>query len=323
MPIAGTSDALLGTATAVGSAMLWAFSSPMLAAAVQRYGPTSINLYKSVVSAALFLVTMTLWIGLGAFSQASSSLPWFALSGVVGLAIGDTAYFVSLGRLGPSLALILYQLSTVFGVLLGILFRGESPGPMQLVGTALVIGGVTFATVRKSAPVAADESAADRDARRSRTFGIIGGLISAVCQAVGLLINQKAWDVAELAGFARSAPSSSSMAAAARMGATALALALALIVLRRFKQESRPLVEKEGWRLTFLPAVLGTYLGILSMQVAIANLPLGIASTLLATSPIFVIPAAWLLAGERPTLRKTVGALVATGGVALISLSGG
>jgi drug/metabolite transporter (DMT)-like permease len=314
-----THDAALGTATALGSAVLWAFSSPMLSKAVRRYGSPAINLYKSVVAAALFLATMAVWLGLGAFEKASASLPWFALSGVVGLAIGDTAYFVSLGRLGPALALILYQLSAVFGLLLGVAFRGEKPHAAQIAGTLLVVGGVVFATVQRR--TARDLSAEGVAAHRERRIGVIGGLISAACQAVGLLINQRGFDAAADAGYARFEPSTASLASAARMTATAVALLFAVAVLRRFRAETRPLVEREGWKLTFVPALLGTYVGILTMQVAIANLPLGVASTLLATSPIFVIPAAWLMTGERPTVRKTVGALVATGGVALISLA--
>ncbi len=97
---------------------------------------------------------------------------------------------------------------------------------------------------------------------------------------------------------------------------------MAVALVRRLPRETRILRERDGWRLTFLPAILGTYFGILAMQVGIANLDLGVASTLLATSPIFVIPVAWIVAGERPTLRRTVGAVVATGGVAMISLAG-
>jgi drug/metabolite transporter (DMT)-like permease len=295
----------------------------MLAASVRRFGPTSINVYKSVLTAALFLVTLVVMTTPEKILGAASSWPWFALSGIVGLAIGDTAYFVSLGRLGPSIALILYQLSAVFGLALGVVFNGEEPVPGQLVGTALVVGGVIFATYRRGDAAAADSRTAEEIAARRRAVrqGVWGGLISSAAQATGLLINQKAWSVATESGFARDSATGAVFAASGRMTATAIALLLACAALGRFKTETRPLVEREGWKLTFFPAFLGTYLGILSMQSAVANLELGVASTLLATSPIFVIPSAWILAGERPTWRKTTGALIATAGVALISLA--
>jgi drug/metabolite transporter (DMT)-like permease len=312
-------NSILGVSAALASAILWAISSPMLSAPVHRYGAPAVNLYKSVVSTLLFFATMAAVLGAGALGRASDALPWFGLSGLVGLAIGDTAYFVSLRALGPSLALIIYQLSSVFGVVLGVVFRGERPGAMQLVGTALVVGGVAYATWTRADDPARGKRTAE--ARRLHLVGVAGGLLSALCQAVGLLINKRAWDVAVVAGFEKTEVSSSTLAATARMGATAIGLLLAVAVVGRFRQDTLPLREREGWRITWLPAVLGTYLGILSMQVAVANLDLGVASTLLGTSPIFVIPVAWLLIGERPTVRKTLGALIATGGVALISLA--
>jgi drug/metabolite transporter (DMT)-like permease len=328
MPADLTRDAFLGTTTALLSAVLWAFSSPLLEKPVLRYGARAINLYKSLLAAVLFAATMIGFLGVDAPMKAAASLPWFALSGVVGLAIGDTAYFVSLARLGPSVALILYQLSTVFGFALGVAFRGERPTSPTYLGAALVVVGVAYATTGRRRDVRAAAGAGDggesegeaRTLARGRSIGVVAGLVSAACQAIGLLINQRAWDEAAAAGYPRTEPVNATLAATARMGATALALLVVVTLAGRARKDTAPLREREGWRLTFVPAMLGTYFGILTMQLAIGNLDLGVASTLLATSPIFVIPAAWLLGRERPTLRKTVGALVATAGVALISL---
>jgi drug/metabolite transporter (DMT)-like permease len=61
----------------------------------------------------------------------------------------------------------------------------------------------------------------------------------------------------------------------------------------------------------------GTYLGIWLQQIALKLSPAGIAQTLLATSPLFVLPIVALL-GEKITLRATVGVSIAIAGIALL-----
>ena len=44
----------------------------------------------------------------------------------------------------------------------------------------------------------------------------------------------------------------------------------------------------------------------------------GVASTLLATVPVLLIPLVWIIYGHRPTLRAVIGTLISMAGVALI-----
>jgi drug/metabolite transporter (DMT)-like permease len=61
----------------------------------------------------------------------------------------------------------------------------------------------------------------------------------------------------------------------------------------------------------------GTFLGIFLQQLSLQRIPAGITQTLIATSPIFVLPISALL-GEKISLRAVFGALLAIIGVALI-----
>ena len=62
---------------------------------------------------------------------------------------------------------------------------------------------------------------------------------------------------------------------------------------------------------------IGTYIGIWLQQVSLKHSAAGIAQTLFATSPLFVLPLAACL-GERVSLRAIWGAMIAIGGVALL-----
>jgi drug/metabolite transporter (DMT)-like permease len=63
-----------------------------------------------------------------------------------------------------------------------------------------------------------------------------------------------------------------------------------------------------------------TYLGIWLQQTSLKFATTGIAQTLLATSPLFVIPMAVIL-GEKITPRAVLGALVALGGIGFLFIS--
>ena len=71
------------------------------------------------------------------------------------------------------------------------------------------------------------------------------------------------------------------------------------------------------WGLLLITVFLGTYLALWLQQVSLKYAAAGIAQTLFATSPLFVLPIA-LKMGERVTFRAVSGVVVALAGVAML-----
>ena len=72
------------------------------------------------------------------------------------------------------------------------------------------------------------------------------------------------------------------------------------------------------WTTLALAILLGTVMGIWLQQTAFKlSTNVGVASTLLSTSPLFILPIA-ALSGERVTLRAAVGAAVGVLGIAAL-----
>ena len=67
-----------------------------------------------------------------------------------------------------------------------------------------------------------------------------------------------------------------------------------------------------------LGAALGPFLGVSLAMFALQHTSAGIAASLMSTAPIFIIPLAALMEGERPGLRGGLGAVIAVCGVALL-----
>ena len=77
--------------------------------------------------------------------------------------------------------------------------------------------------------------------------------------------------------------------------------------------------EAEGWRATFLPALAGSFVAMITMQLALTSLKSGVAAVLLSMTPIFSIPVEWKVLGQKPSAGAAAGAVIAIAGVWLLT----
>ena len=103
--------ALAGETAALGTALSWAVSSLIFAAAARRIDAPHLNFLRIHV-AVVFLFLAVAVTGTG-WSLPASQCGLLAVSGVVGLVAGDGAYFRSLRILGPRRAMLLMSLAPV------------------------------------------------------------------------------------------------------------------------------------------------------------------------------------------------------------------
>jgi drug/metabolite transporter (DMT)-like permease len=103
------------------------------------------------------------------------------------------------------------------------------------------------------------------------------------------------------------------------MAASALVLLAFALVTRSIVQQSRVLRARQGWRACFLPALFGSFIAMATMQFSLTRLKAGVASVLLAMTPIFTIPVAWRMLNHRPSLRAVGGAIIAIAGAWLLA----
>ena len=141
----------------------------------------------------------------------------------------------------------------------------------------------------------------------STAAGVLTGIAGAVCQALGGVcsrIGMKECDSVEGAFI--------------RLLISAVGAWVVLVFQRQLRDVIRRLCNRKLLK-TFVPAVLlGTWLGIWLSQVAYKYTTVSIATTLLATTPLFVVPLVRLVYGYPITTRAIVGTLVAVAGVFLI-----
>ena len=129
-----------GELAAGTAAAIWAGSSIFDSQIGRQVSPLVLNLSKGLLAIAYLSVTMALTGD--SFQLPSKALGLLSLSGLVGIALGDTVFFGALNRIGARLTLLINTLSPVATALLADVFLGEKLRPLSYLGICLAIGGI-------------------------------------------------------------------------------------------------------------------------------------------------------------------------------------
>ena len=232
------------------------------------------------------------------------SVPWkdqtsavllLLLSGVAGIAAGDSFYLGALRRLGTRRTLTVEATNPVLACIGGVLLMGDKVSTTDWLGAGVVALAVTLI---------AGHSRADEDVSRNAS-GIALALLSVICGLCGAFL-------------ARAVLISSTLSPLQTASIRLIGGWLGLLpILRRNvvgRKHSQPVMVK-----VFLATVLGTNLGIALQQLVFSSMPVGQGVTLMSTAPVMALLVGHL-EGDPIQPRGVLAALLAVTGVALISL---
>lgn len=298
-------EAYIGHLAALTAALFWAIATLLYNQAGSYLNAAQLNLVKGVVACPLLFIAA--WLTGQLLSFDGSTAAWLLLaSGVIGITIGDTLYFTALRRLGPWHTMLLEYLAPPFAALIAWWFLNEGMAAVEIIAALVIIGGIVIVLSER-------QPATVTKVQLSRS-GLAAGVGAALCQAIGLVMAFHALTAFEMNPL---------NAALLRIFAGTVALTIALLVLKPSLISST----RSALRHTSIPwlvtaIVLGTFIAIWLQQTAIAYVHPGVAQTLLATAPLWLIPIQWFLPAEhgrrRLSLRAIAGALLAVCGIALL-----
>ena len=286
----------IGEIAASIAALLWAVSSVIYSRLGLKIAPLQLNLYKGIIAIAFIVITLSIQ-GQTFRDTSSLTIALLALSGVVGIGLGDTAYFAALNSLGARRTLLLETSSPPMGALLAFIFIGEQLSPSSWCGILLTILGIAWVISERN-PVANIEVSRQ---------GIIWGISAAISQAVGSVISRFALLQSDIS------PLQSTLIRL--LGGTVIVLIFLLLNAKQTQIEWQ--LSKRSLVIIAIAAFGSTYLGIWLQQTSLKFAPTGIAQTFLATSPLFILPIV-ALQGEKISLRAILGVLVSLGGIAVM-----
>ncbi len=308
----------MGPAAGVATSLLWTATSLFFTAAGRRIGPTLVNATRLTLAVGLHGVTHLALVGTLWPDVSPGQLLFLAMSGVIGLSIGDQALLVAFVDIGPRLTMLIMTTSPIFAAIFGWVSLGETLSIISWLGIALTIAGVGWVVLER--PQGEITRTTPRRAR-----GIILAFVGSACQAGGLLLSKQGMGHGWLPEDQHLHPQAATLV---RMVFAGLGV-LPILALHSYRMRKRSAAgirptrtgsRRAGLVFSGCGAVVGPYLGVWMSLVAADRVPLGIAQTLCSLAPIFILPVVVVLYGERVGPRAWVGAVIAVAGCAVLFL---
>jgi drug/metabolite transporter (DMT)-like permease len=299
--------AYTGELAGLFTSLCWSFTSIFFTLSGRIVGSPVVNRTRLIF--ALVMVAGVHWVTQGQVFPVDAEIErwgWFALSGVMGFALGDASLFQAFVMIGPRLAMLMLSLHPVIGTILAWVLLGERLSAAELLGIGLAVSGVAWVVTDRMN----GDSLANTD-RRYYSIGILFGLGGALGQSVGFIASKQglAGDFPELSG-------------------NIIRLLIATVTIWAFSALNgsamkgvQTLREKpQAIKFILAGSVVGPFIGVWASLVAVDRAPVGIASTLTSLAPIILIPLSRLFFKERITQRAVMGTVLALAGIVILFL---
>lgn len=311
----------VGETAALACAVCWSLSAILFTLASRRAGASAVNQFRLVAALVLLAAAFVAQGLLGGFDAAPPARQTLLLaaSGIVGLTLGDAALFRAFVVLGTRRVMLLSALAPVFAAFLATVLLGEGIGAFGVLGMALTLAGVAWVLLGRGS--------GGEEVHGSLAEGITLGVLAALGQAGGAVLTK--------AGLGRAGPETvlGALAAGAegardvspllgtlvRIAVGCAAYLAFTVPTGRWRQAVAIASDRPALGSTLGGTLLGPVVGIWLSLVAFARTEVGVAQTLLALTPVLVLPASRLITGERAAPRVYAGALLAAVGAAVLA----
>lgn len=299
-------NAYLGEIAALITSLCFSITSTFFTLAGQKVGSVIVNRTRLGIAVVFILCAHFLLRVPLPYEIETERLFWLGLSGIIGLVLGDASLFQAFILIGPRVSMLLMGLTPVIAVILAWLFLGEQLSEQQILGIGLTLGGVLWVIIEHNQKINSNGIE-----KQKYLPGILFGLGGAAGQALGLITAKK--------GLGGDFPA---------LSGTLIRMFTATIVLWSFtifRGQAWKTIEKlnnNRQTLGYITAgsFTGPFLGVTFSLIAIQNTSVGIASTLMALTPIFLLPISHLVFKERFGWGAIAGTIVAFAGVGLLFL---
>lgn len=303
---------LIGQSAGLATALCFTAGSVLFSMASRQVGAFVLNRIRLVF--ALAFLGLAHWLYFGALyphTAAWSHWFWLGLSGVVGLALGDIFLFHGYALIGPRLTMLMMSLSPILTALLAWLFLDEKLSGGQILGICITISGIVWVVSEQNhrARHTKNGEGAGTISMPNYRLGILAGLGAAICQALGLILARQ--------GLGADFPALSGNLIR-MISATAVTWTITAMQGQAQKTLQTLSHHPQALRWAIAGAFIAPFLGVSLSLVAIQHTKVGIASTLMALPPVFLLPVSALLFKERLGWQAIAGTLAAFSGIALL-----
>ena len=290
----------LGEFAALMVAVCWTFSALAFESASKIIGSLAVNIVRLFLAFLFLSIFSYFYRG---FIIPTDATPyqwfWLSLSGFVGFVLGDLCLFKSFTIIGSRMAMLIMTLAPPLAAFSGWLFLDENLSWWSILGIFLTVFGIGLAVVSHNPEH-------EKFRLNMPLKGFLLALGGAAGQAFGLVLSKKGMN-----GYNAFA------ATQIRIITGIVGFTVIIFLMKRVTQTFNSLKNKKGMTGVSIGAFFGPFLGVSLSLLSLQYTATGIAATIMATTPILIIPASVIIFKQKITLKEIIGAIISVIGVAL------
>ena len=294
-------------------AVSWTVTALFAEVGSKRLGSLQMNVIRMVLS--LLMLGTTLWWFTGSpvpLYADGKAWFWLSLSGFVGYLLGDYCLFNSYIWIGSRFGQLFMTLAPPTAALFGWMLLGETLAWNALLGMLVTLTGIGISVLNKGT--------SNKLSLKLPLKGVLFGIGAGVGQGVGLVLSKVG-----MTHYEMSIPVGEEMVADLMPFAStfirAVTGAVGFLIVMGMQKQFHTLVtcvrDGKGMNAAVWATITGPFIGVSLSLMAVQYTEAGIASTLMALTPVFIIWPAHFFFGQKVTFKEVVGACISVIGVSL------
>ena len=308
--------AYIGELISIGVAFSWTATALLSEYGSKRLG----NLTLNVLRMALALIFSLVLFGVVTGSPLPTAVPldacgWMLLSGLVGYVIGDFCLFQCYIIIGSRYGQLFMTLAPLSAALMAWVTLGQQMTVMSIVAMLVTLLGIGISVLGRGEH--------HKVSLKLPLHGVLYAIGAAMCQGIGLVLSKIGMDHYNLTALAETGVPEWMIPFSAnfyRCVAGIIGFTLLLYVREGIAPLRDALHDRKGLTVATATTVFGPFVGVGFSLMAVQFTAAGIASTLMAMTPIIILLPSYWLFHEKITWRAFLGAVISVVGVSLFFL---
>lgn len=307
----------LGEIISLIVALSWTVTALFADKASHRLGSMTANVLR--LSMAIVFLALLLWVTVGhpyPVYASGKAWWWLALSAIVGYVFGDWCLFNCYLSIGARFGQLFMTLAPPMAAIAGWAILGETLSWKSGLAMVVTLSGIAISILSR-----------DRGHKVYLTLpfkGVLLGLGAGLGQGVGLVLSKVGMQYYSQAIPSDAPALMADMLPFASTMIRAVVGALGFFVLMALQKDlprlGKALGDRTGMGYALIMTVFGPVLGVSLSLMAVQYTGAGIASTLMALTPVFILFPYAFIYRQRIKLREILGVAVSMTGVALFFL---
>lgn len=310
--------AYIGELISIGVAFSWTATALLSEFGSKRLG----NLTLNVLRMGLALLFSLVLFGVVTGNPLPAGVPaeacgWMLLSGLVGYVIGDYCLFQCYILIGSRFGQLFMTLAPLSAALMAWITLGQQMKPMSIVAMLVTLFGIGISVLGRGNH--------HMVSLKLPLNGVLFAIGAAMCQGIGLVLSKIGMDHYDVAAMAKASVSEWLIPFSANFY-RCIAGIIGFTILLYFRDGIGHLREamhdRKGLSVAIATTIFGPFVGVGFSLMAVQYTAAGIASTLMAMTPIIILLPSYWLFHEKITWKAVLGAFISVIGVSLFFFGG-